>query len=272
MEGFDFYYNEAIDFVHGFLPRVLQAIIILLLGLWLIGKLIDKLTPVVNKMDYSNDAKYSILSTVDKSIKVLLFFIVAMWFGFNTASFVAVMVAVGFVIGMALQGSLGNFAAGVIVMLFRPYQVGDWIEIDGKFGKVSEVHIFYTNVITPGKKKLIIPNSEMINGVVSNYSDTDFIRIEQEVMIPYSEDFPRVKKIISDVLSKIDKVVLDPEPEIGILKFEPNHVVISVRPYAYPDDYWDVYYQSMADIKQAFHEHNVGIAYNNGHVIGKIGK
>jgi small conductance mechanosensitive channel len=267
-----YYYNEAIDFVLGFLPQVLQTVIILWLGFWAIGKLTNRLRDSMTRTTFSKEVRTSLISTIDLCLKVILVFFAVAWFGFDTASFVAVMVAVGFVVGMALQGSLGNFAAGIIVLLFKPYQEGDWIELDGKFGKVSEIHLFYTNVITPGKKKLIIPNGEMISGVVTNYSDHDYIRIEQEVMIPYSEDFPKVREIIYQVLKKIDKVVEDPQPEIGILRFDSNSVVISVRPYVLPDDYWDVYYQSMADIKTAFSENEIGMAYTGNLTVGKIGK
>jgi small conductance mechanosensitive channel len=272
MNSFDFYYNEAIDFVLDFLPKVLQAIIILWVGFWIIRKIMDRITPPVLKMELSQEVKSFILSLLDVGFKVILFFVVASVFGFNTASFVAVLAAAGFAIGMALQGSLGNFAAGIIVLLFKPYKVGDWIELDGKFGKVSEIHIFYTNVITPGNKKLIIPNGEMINGVVTNYSDTDHIRIEQEVMMPYSEDFPKVRDIILDVLSKIDKVIDDPAPEVGILRFEAQYIIISVRPYVLADEYWEVYYESMAKIKQAFSDNNIGFAYADGYTLGRIGK
>jgi small conductance mechanosensitive channel len=272
MNNVDFYYNEAIDFVLDFLPKVLQAILILWVGFWIIKKIMDKISPRISRMDLSLEVKSFVLSLIDVGLKVILFFVVASVFGFNTASFVAVLAAAGFAIGMALQGSLGNFAAGIIVLLFKPYKVGDWIELDGKFGRVSDIHIFYTNVITPGNKKLIIPNGEMINGVVTNYSETDHIRIEQEVMMPYSEDFPKVKEIILEVLSKIDNIVDDPAPEVGILRFEAQYIIISVRPYVLADQYWDVYYESMARIKQAFSENNIGFAYGDGYTLGKIGK
>jgi small conductance mechanosensitive channel len=265
------YYSRVIDFIHGFLPEVLQAIIILLVGFWLINKIISPLSTLVQRLDMSTESKSLLVSSIDILLKVILFLIVASLFGFNTASFVAVLLAIGFVIGMALQGSLGNFAAGIIVLLFKPYKVEDWIELDGKFGKVSEIHIFYTNVITPGNKKLIIPNGEMINGIVTNYSEGDHIRIEQEVMIPYSEDFPKVRDIILQVLKNIDKVLNDPTPEVGILRFDTQSVVVSVRPYVLADDYWEVYYESYAKIKEAFHEHNIGFAYKDG-TVGKIGK
>jgi small conductance mechanosensitive channel len=259
MENFDFYYNEALDFVLGFLPNVIQAIIILWFGFWLIKKVIDRITVPILKMDISSETKSLTLSIIDITLKVILFGFVASVFGFNTATFVAILVVIGFAIGMALQGSLGNFAAGVIVLLFKPYKVGDWIELEGKFGKVSEIHLFYTNVITPGNKKIIIPNAEMINGIVTNYSDSDHIRIEQEVIIPYNEDFPKVQAIILDVLRSIDKVLDDPKPEVGILKFGPKYIVISVKPYVVADDYWEVYYESLAKIKQAFSDNNIGL-------------
>lgn len=272
MDKLDFYYNEAIDFILGFLPKVLEAIIILWVGFWLIRIIMKSLAPRLSRLDFSHEIKTFFVSASDTILKLILFFLVAGLFGLNTASFVALLAAIAFAVGMALQGSLGNFAAGIIVLLFKPYQVGDWIDLDGKFGKVTEVHIFYTNVLTPGNKQLIIPNGEMINGVIANYSVTDHIRIEQEVMIPYSEDFPRVKEIILKELKSIDKILDTPEPEIGIIRFEAYSVVVAVRPYVLPDNYWEVYYESYARIKTAFSENNISIAYADGLAFGKIGK
>ena len=191
--------------------------------------------------------------------------------GIETASFVAVLAAAGFAIGLSLQGSLGNFAAGIVILLFRPYRVGEWVEIQGKFGKVVDIQIFNTIVKTPGRKLLIIPNGQVINGIVTNYSQQGFIRMDMTVSMPYNESFPRIKQIILEELLKIDKVLNDPVPEIGIEGFDSHNIMLSVRPYAQPDDYWEVTFESYANIKAAFSRHNVQVAYSEGVEMGKIG-
>jgi len=136
---------------------------------------------------------------------------------------------------------------------------------------VLNIHIFYTEVITPGNKVLIIPNGEIISGIVTNYSLRDNIRMELKVLMPYSEDFPKIKGIIMNELLSIDKVLKSPEPEIGIENFESHNIVISVRPYVIPDDYWEVYYEAYARIKSAFSRNQIKVAYSEGVEMGNIG-
>ena len=172
---------------------------------------------------------------------------------------------------MALQGSLSNFAAGIIILLMKPFKVGDWISTGGVFGKVTEIQIFSTIMHSPGKKQLIVPNGEIIGGVLTNYSINDTIRLELQVTMPYNEDFPKVKSLIAGVLEKNPLVLDSPGYEIGIDSFDSHSIIVNVRPYSLPDDYWTVYYEVYAEIKAAFSNAKIKVAYSEGVELGDIG-
>jgi small conductance mechanosensitive channel len=174
-------------------------------------------------------------------------------------------------VGLALQGSLGNFAAGIIIVVFKPYKKGDWVEIKEKFGKVTDIQIFNTILQTPGNKVLIIPNGEVINGVITNFSGIGNIRLELKILLPYSEDFPRTKSLILGLLHQMPEILDEPAPEIGIEEFGGTNLVINVRPYVRPDDYWKVYYDVMAKIKKLYNENGIGITFSDSYAIGKVG-
>lgn len=247
------------------------AVVTLVIGLWIVKRLVRLLRKTIEKSSISEDVIPFLVSIVDIGLKVLLLFSIAEIVGIETTSFIAILGAAAFAIGLALQGSLGNFAAGVIILLFRPYRIGDWIEMDGNFGKVEEIQIFHTFIITPGQKTLIIPNGEIISNVVTNYSTKGMVRIELEVAMSYAESFPKVEKIIQQVLKETPKVLQSPNPEIGILQYDTHYIVLGVRPFIRPDDFWEVKFDVNRRIKNAFHEHNVKMAYSEGVELGDIG-
>jgi len=154
----------------------------------------------------------------------------------------------------------------------KPYKVGDWIQLDDKFGRVHEIGIFSTDVLTPGNKILIIPNSKITDSVVTNFSEKEMIRLELEVTMPYEESFPKVSKVIMEALATIPKVMMDPAPEIGIHNFDSHSVQLLVRPYVKPDDFWEVTFEANKIIKSAFNSNNIRVAYSEGIELGAIGE
>jgi len=213
-----------------------------------------------------------ISSTANVLLKGTVLFIIASVIGADLTGLVAILAAAGFAIGMALQGSLGNFASGILILTLKPYKVGDWIQLDDKFGKVEEIGIFSTDVLTPGNKILIIPNSMVTESVVTNFSEKGRIRLELIVTMPYAESFPKVKQIIMDALLELPKVLKDPIPDIGIENFDSHSVQLLVRPYVLPADYWEVTFESNKAIKSAFSAHNIKVAYSEGVEMGAIGE
>lgn len=255
-----------------FVPKLAIAILILVVGFRLANRLARILEKSLTRTGASDDVKPFLKSMATIAMKVLLVFTASEIVGIKTASFMAVLAGAGFAIALALQGSLGNFAAGIILLIFRPYRLGDWIEVHGRFGKVEEIQIFNTIIITPGLKTLIVPNGKIIDDVVVNFSQKGSMRLELIVKVPYEESFPKAKKIILNALLEVQGIKKDPPVEIGIQAFDSHNITISVRPYVNPDEYWLVTFNCYEKIKQAFNLHQIKVAYPEGVELGVIGE
>ena len=271
MEEAQNYSSKAMELAMEYGPNLVMAIVVLMIGFWVIKKLSVIVEKSLKAAKLGEEITPFLISLINIALKVLLIFSVAGIVGIETSSFVALLAAAGFAIGMALQGSLGNFAAGVIILLFKPYKVNDWVEIQGKFGKVEEIQIFNTIVSTPGNKTHIVPNGEVINGIITNLSNKEYIRLELSVTMPYEESYPKVKQIIIDVLKDVPNIIQDPIPEIGIVNYDSHNIVLAVRPYIKPDHYWDVTFAAYEKIKAAFYKNNIKVAYSEGVELGPIG-
>lgn len=272
IEKIDEYLQTAIDKVVFFLPKILLAALVFWLGFKIIKKLVQLLSIALEKTGFSETLRPFIQSTASIVMKGAVLFAIASLIGADLTGLVAILAAAGFAVGMALQGSLGNFASGILILTLKPYKIGDWIQLDDKFGRVEEIGIFSTDVLTPGNKILIIPNSKITDSVVTNYSEKGKIRLELQVTMPYDESFPHVKKIIIEALLELPKVVKDPLPDVGIENFDSHNVQLLVRPYVEPDDYWAVVFESNRAIKRAFSAHNIKVAYSEGVEMGAIGE
>jgi small conductance mechanosensitive channel len=213
-----------------------------------------------------------LISIIEVIFKIVLLLIVAGIVGIELSIFATIIAASVFAIGMALQGSLGNFASGLIVLSLKPYEVGDYIQVEGYFGKVEEIGIFNTTIVTPGSKTMILPNGKITGDVVTNFSKKGVIRLELEVTMPYDEDFPKVQETIRTALSSIDKILPDYKVDIGIVGFDTHFIKIGVLPYVKPDDFWEVTYDSYGNIKRSFSEQGIKVAYSEGVEMGAIGK
>lgn len=255
-----------------YLSRLLLALVVLWIGFKVAGHLARLMGKGLARAGINENLLPFLKSLVSVILKVLIVFTVASIVGVDVTAFVAVLAAAGFAVGLALQGSLSNFAAGIIILIFRPYKVGDWIEVSEKFGIVEEIQVFNTIMATPGQKTLIIPNGQVVDNIVTNYSRKGHIRIELEVTMPYSESFPRVKEIIRQEVVQVPEVLTEPEPEIGILAYDSHSIVVSVRPYVLPKDYWPVTFEVYGRIKAAFHQHEIQVAYSEGVELGRIGE
>lgn len=271
MEELNKYSDQAIKMAIDYAPKLALAIAVLLIGLWIIKTISNLIGKTLEKSNISKDVQPFLRTLVDVTLKVLLVFSVAGMVGIETTSFVAVLAAAGFAVGMALQGSLSNFAAGVMVLVFKPYKIEDIIKIEDEMGHVEEIQIFNTIIKTFDNKTVIIPNSTAISGIITNLSTKEFIRVDLNVHIPYAEDFPKVKEILERALRNTPKVLSAPAPFVGIESFDSHNVILSARPYTKADDYWDVYYAANQNIKAALAENNIQVAYSEGIELGKIG-
>lgn len=255
-----------------YLPKVALAIIVLLIGIRIINKMVRLATKAMEKREVGTDIAPFLASVVGIILKLGLFFVVAGTLGFDTAGLVAVVAAASFAVGLALQGSLGNFAAGILVLVFKPYRRGDWIQVDDYFGRVEEIQIFNTILETPGAKTLIVPNGQVVENVVTNYSQRGKVRLELQLLMAYEESFPNIRRVILEAVNKSTYVLDEPAPMVGIESYDTHNIVVAVRPYVSPDDYWDATFEINELIKGALSSANIRMAYSEGVELGKIGE
>ncbi len=245
------YMDTFIEMAIAYAPKIVLAIVVLLIGLWIIGGIVKMVGKAMERAGLDKDIQPFLKSMLGVLLKVMLLLSVAGIVGIETTSFVAVIAAAGFAIGMALQGSLGNFASGVMILLFKPYRVGDLVDVQGQIGHVEEIQIFNTLLASPDNKKVIIPNSVATSGIITNLSALEHLRVDLNIGIAGDEDFDKAKKVIEDALKSTPKVLSNPAPLVAIERFEPYYVVLAVRPYAKTADYWDVYFKSYENVKAA---------------------
>lgn len=253
--------GQGYEMILDYAPKLALAIITLLIGLWVIG-LVGRLLKVsMEKSKVDPTLVPFISSLVGWILKLLLFISVASMIGIATTSFIAVLGAAGLAIGLALQGSLANFAGGVLIMIFKPYRVGDLIEAQGQLGTVKEVQIFNTILVNFENKQIIIPNGLMSNGTITNYSVEGLIRVDLTVGISYDADVEKAKSVLLDVMNNHSLVVNEPAPFVGVNGFGDSSVDLVVRPHCKPEDYWDVYFDINEQIKIALDSNNIAIPF-----------
>ncbi len=265
------YANELSAMAMEYLPRIILAFLVLWLGFKIVRRLRKVNDKSLARFGFSEEIRPFLISVIDVLLKLALFLAAAAILGANLTGFFTIIAAAGFAVGMALQGSLGNFASGILILTLKPYKIGDWIDVDDKFGTVEEIGIFNTTIVTPGKKTLIVPNSKVTDSVVTNYSNKGLVRLEVHVTMPYEENFPKVRQIISEALKPLTILLNEPQPEIGISNFDSHSIEIAVRPYTHPDDYWEAIFETHAAIKKAFNNNQIKVAYSEGVEFGSIG-
>lgn len=266
------YYQQALDWAVVFVPKTLLAILVLLVGF----RFVRRINVIVRQSLERTRIAVEVISFLGSILDVVLRFVVVLVaagiVGFEISSLLGVLAAAGFAVGLALQGFLGNFASGITLVFFKPYGVGDWVEIGDKFGRVQNIQMFSTTLMTPGSKVVIIPNGQVTDGCIINFSTMGKLRLELTVPLAYSESFPRVKQIILEALRAVPEVINEPEPEIGIESYDSHSIVLAVRPFIHPDDYWGAIFACNQAIKRAFHANGVKVAYSEGVELGEIGE
>ena len=241
--------------------KFIGAIAIFIIGKWVAGFL----SRMVSKMMGKQDVDSTLSKFVSKLIYFALLAIVILaaldQIGVETTSFVAILGAAGLAIGLALQGSLSNFASGVLMILFRPIKVGDLIEAAGALGVVEEISIFNTVLITPDNKTVIIPNAAVTSENIVNYTKQGKIRIDLVFGIGYEDDMKKARNIMMKVMEKDERVLKDPAPMVGLLELGDNSVNFAARPWVDPAVYWDVYFDTMETVKERFDAEGISIPY-----------
>ncbi|WP_439877979.1 mechanosensitive ion channel family protein [Pseudomonas prosekii] len=219
--------------------RVLLAVITLAIGWWLINKVTQKLGGLLALRNADLALQGFISSLANIILKVLLIVSVASMIGVETTSFVAAIGAAGLAIGLALQGSLANFAGGVLILLFRPFRIGDWIEAQGVSGTVDSIQIFHTVLRTGDNKTIIVPNGNLSNGIITNTNRQPTRKVVFDVGVDYEADLQKARQVLLD-LANDERVMTDPAPQAVISTLGDSSITVSLRVWVKTADYWDV--------------------------------
>ena len=265
-EGFDF---EKIIMDYGL--KIVAALAILIIGLFVIKMIVRVSRKVMKKRGVDATLQKFLGNLLGWVLKILLFVAVASKLGLETTSFAAIIGAAGLAIGLALQGSLSNFAGGVLIMIFKPFKIGDLIEAQGVIGVVKEIEIFTTQLNTPTNKLAIIPNGSLSNGNIINYSAEGVLRVDHVIGVSYDADIKQTKEVLMKIMEAHDKVLKDPAPTVNVSELADSSVNFAVRPWTKTEHYWDVYFDILEDAKTALDAAGIEIPYPHSVEIQKEG-
>ena len=241
--------------------KVVAAIAILVIGRWAAKGLRSVLRRMMERSRV-DQALVSFVCSVSY-VAIMAFVVIAALgqLGVQTASFVAVIGAAGLAVGLALQGSLANFAAGVLMIIFKPFKVGDYVEGAGVAGTVEAIGIFTTELKSPDNKKIIVPNAKITGDNIVNYTAKEMRRLDLVAGVSYGDDLDTVKRVLQDIVEKDERILKDPAPTIGVLELADSSVNFAVRPWVKTADYWDVYFATQESIKKRFDAEGISIPF-----------
>ena len=242
-------------------PKAIGAILVLFIGFWLAGLVTRQAKKAMSKSAMDVTIIPFLASLVNVGLKVLVLLSAARMFGIETTSFVAVFGALAFAIGLALQGSLGHFASGVLILTFRPYKVGDLVEIAGKTGTVKEIQIFNTVLATADNRRHIIPNGVVTSGVITNVTGQEEMRIFATFGIGYGDDIDKAKRILREVAEANPHVLTEKGIDIWVANLGDSSVDLSVRPWTKSENYWSVIFYLNEEVKKAFDREGISIPF-----------
>ncbi len=243
--------QKALDWAWNYGPNILISIAILIGGLWAIKKVMVTFNNLLTARKVDESLRPFFASVIEVGLKVALLLIVAGRLGFETTSFIAIISALAFAVGLALQGSLGNFASGVLILLFRPYKVGDLITVAGLTGTVREIQIFNTILATPNGKKIIIPNGSVTGAPIENVPSDAPVRVEIKVQLEADTSPALVKAVMAEVATRNDKILKDRPPHVGMIGFPGANVEYELGVWTTGEHYSDMTYFLNEEFKKA---------------------
>jgi small conductance mechanosensitive channel len=253
--------DKSIELIQTYALPIVWAILI-----FVIGRIIAKtLTGGLSKMMIKSKVDETLIKFLRSLayIAMMVFVVMAALakLGIQTTSFAAVVAAAGLAIGLSLQGTLSNFASGVMLIIFKPFKTGDFVEVSGVAGIVEEIQIFSTKMRSGDNKEIIVPNGQIIGSTITNYSTKETRRIDLIICVGYNDDLKIVRHVLEDILSKDERILKDPEPTIGVGELADNSVNFVVRPWVKSDDYWPTLFDLNETIKLRFDSEGISIPY-----------
>ena len=261
MSGYQTYVVQLKELFVAYAPKFVGAIVVLIVGLLVIKAFIKFLAKIFEKRGVEPTLRGFIISLTDILLQTLLWISVLGMIGIQMTSFIAILGAVGLAIGMALTGTLQNFASGVMILLFKPFRVGDFIETQGIQGTVSSIQIFNTILKTPDNKTIIVPNSNLSNIILINYSTEPTRRVDWTFGIGYGDDVDKAEKIIRELIEADERILKEPEPFIAISELADSSVNLVVRVWVKSQDYWGVYFDMNKKVYLSFTSQGINIPY-----------
>jgi len=253
--------NKATEMAVTYGPKIIAAIVVWIIGSWVIKGLGKGIVRVMDKGGTDPSLKPFIKGLAEILLKIMLIISVLGMLGIEMTSFIAILGAAGLAVGLALSGTLQNFAGGVMILIFKPFKVGDVIDAQGYIGSVFEIQIFNTILKTPDNKTIIIPNGGLSTSSTTNYSTEEKRRVDWTIGVGYGEDLDKVRQIIKKLGDNDARILKDPEVFIAVSELADNSVNFTVRAWVNAEDYWGVFFDMNENIYKTFNEENVNIPY-----------
>jgi small conductance mechanosensitive channel len=255
------YFDKAIGLIMEYGPKLLLAIVVLIVGLWVIKGIKKVVAKAFQKGNVEISLQRFLISLINIGLKIVLLISVASMIGIATTSLVAMLGAATFAVGLALQGSLSNFAGGVLILLLKPFKVGDTIEAQGFVGKVHEIQIFNTLIKTFDNKMIYIPNGTLSNGNITNYSHEPIRRVDMTFGISYGDDIKKAKEILKSLVDNDSRIMKEPAPLIAVSNLGDSSVDFAVKVWCDTAEYWNVFFDMQENVKITFDKEGISIPF-----------
>ncbi len=255
------YVDTVVEMALTYGPKLVLAVIVLLVGLWVVNRLVKLMGIAMQKSAAEPTLARFLGNLVSIGLKALLLISVASMIGVETTSFIAIIAAAGLAIGLALQGSLANFAGGVLILMFRPFKVGDFIDAQGVTGTVKEIQIFSTIINTGDNKTIIVPNGALSNGIITNFSKESTRRVDFVFGIGYDDDIAKAKAVLERLVGEDTRIHADPAHLIVVSELADSSVNFTMRVWVNATDYSGVYFDMTENVKLAFDAENISIPF-----------
>ncbi|MDA9563891.1 mechanosensitive ion channel [Flavobacteriales bacterium] len=255
------YTEIGMSFILEYGPKLVGAIAVYIIGSWVVKILVGGFKKLMDKRNFDDSLKPFLIGLVGSLLKVMLVLSVLSTLGVEMTSFVAILGAAGLAVGMALSGTLQNFAGGVMILIFKPFKVGDVIDAQGYVGSVKEIQIFNTIMKTPDNKTIIIPNGGLSNGSMTNFSTEPQRRVDWTIGVGYGDDLDKAKEVIKRLCDADSRIKKDPEVFIAVSELADSSVNFTVRAWVEAADYWGVYFDMNENVYKTFEKEGLNIPY-----------
>lgn len=259
MENFDL--NAIYDLAITYGLKILLAVVVLIIGLWIIKAILNALGKNMEKRNVDATLRQFLRSLLSMLLKIMLIISVISMLGVEMTSFVAILAAAGLAVGMALSGTLQNFAGGAMLVIFKPFKAGDFIDAQGYMGTVKEIQIFNTILKTPDNKTIIIPNGGLSTSAMTNFSTEPQRRVDFTFGIGYGDDIDKAKKVIEGLIAADDRILKDPAPFIAVSELADSSVNFAVRVWADAGNYWGIFFDMTEKVKKSFDKEGISIPF-----------